>query len=82
MKTAYTHVGNVWDGAVVCFPNSSYYWFKCCDDSGIGGVVNLQTGLYIRATESELQRHGLDVYVTVVAMHVDELYDEDGWECK
>ena len=76
MASALTHIGNVWDGAIVHFPGSACDWFKCCDDSGIGGVVNLHSGLYIRATQTELARHGLGVYVTVVAMNLDEFYAE------
>ena len=71
---AYTHVANVWDGAIIHFSNSAYDWMKCCDTSGQGGVVNLHNGLYIRATENELARYGFSTNVTVVAMNIDELY--------
>ena len=72
--SAYTHVASVRDGAVIRFRSSAYNWIKCCDSNGQGGVVNLHTGLYIRATEDELARYGFFTDVTVVAMHADELY--------
>lgn len=51
------HIGFVKDGTIFHFSNSVYDYMKVCDRNGIGGVVNLSTGLYIPT--SELEEKGL-----------------------
>lgn len=51
------HVGFVKEGTIFHFPNSVYDYMKVCDRNGIGGVVNLSTGLYI--STSNLEKEGL-----------------------
>lgn len=52
-----THIGFVKEGTIFHFPNSVYDYMKVCDRNGIGGVVNLSTGLYISV--SDLEKEGL-----------------------
>lgn len=52
-----SHIGFVKEGAILQFPNSVYDYMKVCDRNGVGGVVNLSTGLYIPT--SELEKEGL-----------------------
>lgn len=51
------HIGFVKEGTIFHFPNSAYDYMKVCDRNGIGGVVNLSTGLYI--STSDLEKEGL-----------------------
>ena len=51
------HIGFVKEGTIFHFPNSVYDYMKVCDRNGIGGVVNLSTGLYL--STSELEEEGL-----------------------
>ena len=51
------HIGFVKDGTIFHFPNSAYDYMKVCGRDGVGGVVNLSTGLYIPT--SELEEEGL-----------------------
>ena len=51
------HIGFVKDGTIFHFPNSAYDSMKVCSRTGIGGVVNLSTGLYL--STSELEEEGL-----------------------
>ena len=51
------HIGVVKEGTIFYFPNSGYEYMKVCDRNGIGGVVNLSTGLYI--STSDLEKEGL-----------------------
>lgn len=50
------HIGSIKDGTIFHFPNSVYDYMKVCDRNGIGGVVNLSTGLYILT--SDLEKEG------------------------
>lgn len=52
-----SHIGFVKEGTILQFPNSVYDYMKVCDRNGVGGVVNLSTGLYIPT--SELEKGGL-----------------------
>ena len=51
------HVGFIKEGTIFHFPNSVYDYMKVCSREGIGGVVNLSTGLYI--STSKLEEEGL-----------------------
>ena len=51
------HIGFVKDDTIFHFPNSAYDYMKVCSRTGIGGVVNLSTGLYL--STSELEEEGL-----------------------
>lgn len=51
------HIGFIKEGTILHFPNSEYDYMKVCDRNGIGGVVNLSTGLYI--STSDLEKEGL-----------------------
>lgn len=51
------HVGFIKEGTILHFPNSVYDYMKVCDRNGVGGVVNLSTGLYI--STSDLEKEGL-----------------------
>ena len=51
------HIGSIKDSTIFHFPNSVYDYMKVCGRNGIGGVVNLSTGLYIPT--SELEEEGL-----------------------
>lgn len=51
------HIGFIKEGTILHFPNSAYDYMKVCDRNGIGGVVNLSTGLYISI--SDLEKEGL-----------------------
>ena len=51
------HIGSIKEGTILHFPNSVYDYMKVCDRNGIGGVVNLSTGLYI--STSNLEKEGL-----------------------
>ena len=51
------HIGFIKEGSILHFPNSAYDYMKVCDRNGVGGVVNLSTGLYI--STSELEEEGL-----------------------
>jgi hypothetical protein len=53
------HVSNIRDGAIVNFEHSASDYLKVCDRNGIGGVVNLATGLYIVVKDLE-KYYGLD----------------------
>ena len=45
------HVGFIKEGTILHFPNSAYDYMKVCGRDGVGGVVNLSTGLYIPTSE-------------------------------
>ena len=49
------HIGFIKEGAILYFPNSAYIYMKVCDRNGVGGVVNLSTGLYISVSELEAE---------------------------
>lgn len=51
------HIGFVKEGTIFHFPNSVYDYMKVCSREGIGGVINLSTGLYI--STSHLEEEGL-----------------------
>lgn len=51
------HIGFIKEGTILHFPNSAYNYMKVCDRNGVGGVVNLSTGLYISV--SDLEKEGL-----------------------
>lgn len=51
------HIGSIKDGTIFHFLNSVYDYMKVCDRNGIGGVVNLSTGLYISTLD--LEKEGL-----------------------
>lgn len=51
------HVGFIKEGTILHFPNSVYDYMKVCDRNGVGGIVNLLTGLYI--STSDLEKEGL-----------------------
>ena len=51
------HIGFIKEGTILHFPNSVYDYMKVCDRNGVGGVVNLSTGLYIPV--SDLEKEGL-----------------------
>lgn len=51
------HIGFIKEGTILHFPNSAYDYMKVCDRNGVGGVVNLSTGLYI--STSDLEKEGL-----------------------
>lgn len=55
------HVGFINEGTILHFPNSAYDYMKVCDRNGIGGVVNLSTGLYI--STSNLEKEGFSPMV-------------------
>ena len=42
------NIASVKDGAIVHVPHSSYEYMKVCDKNGIGGVVRLLNGKYIK----------------------------------
>ena len=48
-----THIGFIKEGTILHFPNSVYDYMKVCDRNGIGGIVNLSTGLYISTSDLE-----------------------------
>ena len=47
------HIGFIKESTILHFPNSAYDYMKVCSRTGIGGVVNLSTGLYIPTSELE-----------------------------
>lgn len=51
------HIGFIKEGTILHFSNSVYNYMKVCSREGIGGVVNLSTGLYI--STSDLEKEGL-----------------------
>lgn len=51
------HIGFIKEGTILHFFNSVYNYMKVCSREGIGGVVNLSTGLYI--STSDLEKEGL-----------------------
>ena len=51
------HIGFIKEGTILHFPNSVYDYMKVCDRNGVGGIVNLSTGLYI--STSDLEKEGL-----------------------
>lgn len=61
------HVGFIKEGTIFHFPNSVYDYMKVCDRNGVGGVVNLSTGLYI--STSNLDKEGLS---QMIDCHVEE----------
>lgn len=56
-----THIGFIKEGTILHFPNSVYDYMKVCDRNGIGGIVNLSTGLYI--STSDLEEEGLSLMI-------------------
>lgn len=55
------HIGSVKEGTIFHFTNSVYYYMKVCDRNGVGGVVNLSTGLYI--STPDLEKEGLSLMI-------------------
>lgn len=51
------HIGSIKEGTIFHFSNLVYDYMKVCDRNGVGGVVNLSTGLYI--STSDLDKEGL-----------------------
>ena len=51
------HIGFIKEGTIFYFPYSEYNYMEVCDRNGIGGVVNLSTGLYI--STSDFEKEGL-----------------------
>ena len=51
------HIDFIKEGTIFHFPNSVYDYMKVCGRNGVGGVVNLSTGLYI--STSALEKEGL-----------------------
>lgn len=51
------HIGSIKEGTIFHFTNSVHDYMKVCDKNGVGGVVNLSTGLYI--STSDLEKEGL-----------------------
>lgn len=47
------HIGFIKEGTILHFSNSVYNYMKVCSREGIGGVVNLSTGLYISTSDLE-----------------------------
>jgi hypothetical protein len=39
------------DGSVIRFPNSARYYMKVCDKNGVGGIVTLDTGMYVKTSD-------------------------------
>lgn len=55
------HICSIKDGTIFRFPDSVYDYMKVCGRNGVGGVVNLSTGLYIPT--SELEKEGFSPMV-------------------
>ena len=71
-----THIGNVWDGAIVRFPASARFFMKVCHkDSGAYGVVDISNGEYIYS--KELDNRGFGMRVTVVAINLEDFVTEE-----
>lgn len=51
------HIGSIKEGTIFHFPNSVHDYMKVCGRNGIGGVVNLSTGLY--TSISDLEKEGI-----------------------
>lgn len=69
-----TLLGMVQDGSIIRFVGMAHqYFMKVCDRNGIGGVVNLRTGLY-----TPISKIGTDwgEKVFVVAESVSEFFLE------
>lgn len=60
------HIGFIKEGTILHFPNSVYDYMKVCDRNGIGGVVNLSTGLYI--STSDLEKEGLSSFLVLFSL--------------
>lgn len=39
------------DGSIIQFPHSARYYMKVCDENGVGGVVALDNGLYVKTSD-------------------------------
>ena len=65
------HIGFIKEGTILHFPNSVYDYMKVCDRNGVGGVVNLSTGLYISV--SDLEKEGLS---PMSACSLEESYSD------
>jgi hypothetical protein len=39
------------DGSIIRFPNSTRNYIKTCDKNGVGGVVAIDNGMYIRTSD-------------------------------
>lgn len=69
-------ISSVKDGSIVRIKNSVYAYMKVCDKNGVGGVVNLMTGLYTPV--SALRKDCKEV--TVLAKNLDEFFYKDDEE--
>lgn len=44
-------LASVPDGSVITFPNSARFYIKVCDKNGIGGVVAIDNGMYVKTSD-------------------------------
>ena len=44
-------LASVPDGSIICFPNSARFYIKVCDKDGIGGIVALDNGMYVKTSD-------------------------------
>ncbi len=45
------HLGFAPDGSIIRFPNSARFFMKVCDRNGIGGVVAVDNGMYVKTSD-------------------------------
>lgn len=45
------HLGFAPDGSIIRFPNSARFYMKVCDREGIGGVVAIDNGMYVKTSD-------------------------------
>lgn len=69
------HVGSVYDGAIIQFPNSTRYFMKVCNKNGTGGVVDIFKGTYIAT--SDLPSYDFrESSAIIVARNIEEFYSD------
>lgn len=44
-------LASVDDGSIITFPNSARFYIKVCDKNGIGGVVAVDNGMYVKTSD-------------------------------
>ncbi len=44
-------LASVPDGSVITFSNSARFYIKVCDKNGIGGVVAVDNGMYVKTSD-------------------------------
>ena len=49
----FKHIGSIPDGHLVYFPNCDKAFMKVCGIDGVGGVVEMKSGLFLRYIELE-----------------------------